>query len=574
MRILGVNTGHDAGVALIQDGSFVEVVSEERFSLYKNHSGFPFRAVAYLKKKYEINSFDKVVLVSASGRYATPLLGEKENAALRKRPAEPLFLKAILFKTGLLQIWRFLRYFCHRKYKQPRLRRKIASLIHAEFQNEEIVHLDHHLAHAWAALAFRKPTDSALVVTLDGEGDGLCGSVNCYEEGEMRRKVALPAGVGIGTLYGKVTEFLGMRRNEHEYKVMGLAPYAKASSGDAFLGELRNLIRFHPESLTFTSLFPMQFAKYYFFSKTFSNYRFEAIASGIQRFTEELVLKFLQASVATYPAEHLYVGGGVFMNIKLNQVVQRNLNLPYITFTPSCGDESLAIGAAKFGYEAQTTRRAEEIESLYLGSEYGDDEIKEVFNNLPEPKFKITFFQKEREIEESVAQLLAAGYVVARFSGRMEWGSRALGNRSILANPSNPRVIKLINEAVKNRDFWMPFAPSMLSEAAERYLVNPHPSPFMMVGFDTTPLAQEQIPAALHPYDLTCRPQILEERHNPKYYHLIKSFEQLTGIGAVLNTSFNLHGSPIVENPQQAVDTFLRSGLTHLAIGNYLLEKI
>lgn len=575
MLVLGVNVEHDASVALVRDGLFVEVINEERLSRFKNHQGFPGRAVAYIKQKYQIECFDHVVLISASGRYSTALFSDKENVLLRKRTAEPIFLKAILFQCGVLQIWRAIKYQIHIIFKKPFIRRRIDKIINQHFPTEKISHLDHHLAHAWSALAFCEQPSEALLVTLDGEGDGLCGSINIYNNNRLRREVAIPSGVGIGTLYGKITEYLGMRRNEHEYKVMGLAPYAKSAAGDAFLEQLRLLISFSVKSLSFSTPFHMQYAKYYFVVKNFSNFRFEAIASGIQKFTEELVLQLLRAALVRYPLAHLCVSGGVFMNIKLNQIIQSQFTNLRLTFTPSCGDDSLAIGAAKFGYDSLTTTCTKPITSLYLGSAYSNNEVEAALNKLPRKEVRITRFDtSDNAIEEEVARLLAEGNIVARFSGRMEWGSRALGNRSILANPFDIKVIKVINEAVKNRDFWMPFAPTILTEMADQYLINCKPSPFMMIGFDTTQLAHEQIPAALHPYDYSCRPQILEQSINPEYYHLINCFKEYTGIGAVLNTSFNLHGSPIVESPEDAVHTFLESGLAHLAINNYLLVKI
>ena len=178
-------------------------------------------------------------------------------------------------------------------------------------------------------------------------------------------------------------------------------------------------------------------------------------------------------------------------------------------------------------------------------------------------------------IEEKIAELLVGDGVVARCSGRMEYGARALGNRSILANPSDHRVVPLINRMSKNRDFWMPFAPTILKEREADYLVNPKGlgSPYMMLAFPTQPKRRDELRAAIHPQDGTARPQILEEDVNPEYFRIIREFERRTGIGAVLNTSFNLHGEPLVSSPADAVDTFERSGLPHLALGHFLISK-
>jgi carbamoyltransferase len=187
-------------------------------------------------------------------------------------------------------------------------------------------------------------------------------------------------------------------------------------------------------------------------------------------------------------------------------------------------------------------------------------------------RYKVAFHDR---IEERVAELLVTDGVVARCAGRMEFGARALGNRSILANPGDPKVVGLINRMIKNRDFWMPFAPTVLAERAGEYLVNPKrlASPYMMLAMPTTAAGRAALPAAIHPQDATARPQILEESWNPEYHALIREFERRTGVGAVLNTSFNLHGEPIVASAGDAVDTFERSGLPHVAIGHWLISK-
>jgi carbamoyltransferase len=189
-----------------------------------------------------------------------------------------------------------------------------------------------------------------------------------------------------------------------------------------------------------------------------------------------------------------------------------------------------------------------------------------------EGQYKVAFHDR---IEERIAELLVSDGVVARCAGRMEFGARALGNRSILANPSDHRVVGLINRMIKNRDFWMPFAPTVLAERAGDYLVNPKgfASPYMMLAMPTRPEARDALSAALHPQDATARPQILEREWNPEYHAVIREFERRTGVGAVLNTSFNLHGEPIVGGAADAVDTFERSGLPHLAVGHWLLSK-
>ena len=261
------------------------------------------------------------------------------------------------------------------------------------------------------------------------------------------------------------------------------------------------------------------------------------------------------------------------MNVKANQRIMELPEVDDVFIFPSCGDESNAIGCAYLKYAEGKLRKGKEIdlsplEDLYFGPEFTDTEIERVLGRYS------YCYRKYSNIEQAVAELLAAGQIVARFKGRMEFGARALGNRSILANPSYPQVIRIINEMVKNRDFWMPFAPSILDTRAKDYVKynkSIH-APYMMIAVDSIDERNEII-AASHPYDHTIRPQIVYEKWNPDYYHLIKSFEGLTGIGAVLNTSFNLHGYPIVCSPEDALEVFRNSGLNYMALGNFLVEK-
>lgn len=572
MNILGVNTGHDAGIALIRDGIFVEIISEERFSKIKSHQGFPSLCVAYVRRKYGIRHFDRVVVISASGRYLTPLMGISENIAYRTRQGEELFVKSIMYRLGILQIWRQFRLL--KVYlSQPLVKKKIDALMKRHFPTEHVEHMDHHLAHAWSALAFGPKLEDGIVVTLDGEGDGLCGSINKIENGHVRRIAAFPAGTGIGTLYGKVTEFLGMRRNEHEFKVMGLAPYAKPSHGEIVLADFRRLLAYDADKMKFKAAFNMQYAKYYFIAHDYIRYRFDTVAYAIQRFTEELVSTMVASLRKCYSPPTFYFAGGVFMNIKLNQKLVRQETADCY-FTPSCGDESLAIGAAKYGYETGTTNQAQPISALYLGTEYSDTDVKTALSELEPEAYIVRYFEEGSvPIEREIAALLAKKEVVARFKGRMEWGARALGNRSILGNPSDASVVRRINEMIKSRDFWMPFAPTILDDCAEEYLENYRPSPYMAIGFATKKTRRHELVACIHPYDFSCRPQILTRESNSDYYRLIEWFKDESGIGAVLNTSFNLHGYPIVETPVDALNVLKNSGLRHLAIGNYLVSK-
>jgi carbamoyltransferase len=266
------------------------------------------------------------------------------------------------------------------------------------------------------------------------------------------------------------------------------------------------------------------------------------------------------------------------MNVKANMLIGQEDWVEELFAFPSCGDESNAVGAAYLGYLEECARRGvagwvQPFGPAYLGNSVTDEDAEAVIRERGlEGRYKVAFHDR---IEEKIADLLVSDGVVARCAGRMEFGARALGNRSILANPSDHRVVPLINRMIKNRDFWMPFAPTIMAERAPDYLVNPkqHASPYMMLAMPTRAEAREALVAAIHPQDATARPQILERSWNPEYHAVISEFERRTGVGAVLNTSFNLHGEPVVCSAADAVDTFERSGLPHVAVGHWLISK-
>src|SRR5438876_171221 len=272
------------------------------------------------------------------------------------------------------------------------------------------------------------------------------------------------------------------------------------------------------------------------------------------------------------------LGGGCFMNVKANMLLGQEEWVEELFAFPSCGDESNAVGAAYLAYLQEcakrgVTGRVEPFGPAYLGNRVTDEDAEAVIRARGlEGRYKIAF---QDRIEEKIAELLVSDGVVARCAGRMEFGARALGNRSILANPSDHRVVPLINRMIKNRDFRMAFAPTLLAARAAADLVQPKglDSPYMMLAMPTRPEAREALVAAVHPQDGTARPQILERTWNPEYHAVIAEFERRTGIGAVLNTSFNLHGEPVVCSAGDAVDTFERSGLPHLAVGHWLISK-
>jgi carbamoyltransferase len=416
------------------------------------------------------------------------------------------------------------------------------------------------------------------VLTNDNSGDGLCATASIGRGLELTRHEVSPSAPGsLGAFYSFVTLLLGMKFGEHEHKVMGLAPYAPhthARRAEAALRQIFDLDEGRPAR--FRWLEPGE--RYQLLLRATLGLRFDWIAGGTQRLFEDVLLRWVRLMHRRYRGSRLALGGGVFMNVKANRLIAEEDWLEDLFAFPSCGDESNAIGAAYLGYLRECARRGiapspAAFGPAYLGPSVTDADAEAVIRERRlEGKYAVAYHDR---IEQCIAELLVSDGVVARCAGRMEFGARALGNRSILANPSDHRVVPLINSMIKNRDFWMPFAPTVLKERADEYLVNPKglASPYMMLAMSTQPKSRDALVAAIHPQDGTARPQILEEAWNPEYYAVIREFERRTGVGAVLNTSFNLHGEPIVCSAADAVDTFERSGLPHLAVGHWLISK-
>jgi carbamoyltransferase len=416
-----------------------------------------------------------------------------------------------------------------------------------------------------------------LIITMDASGDGVCATVSLAGDGRIERLHEIPSYHSLGELYSRVTQWLGMKPLEHEYKVMGLAPYAPPDLAERARRVFESYVRPTPDGLSFRNtagawgpgLLPR-------LTRDLAGVRFDAVAAGLQQRLEEVVVGFVLAWVRKTGVRSLGVAGGLFMNVKLNMLLSESADIDQIFLTPSGGDESLAYGAALLarveacradGREADP----EPFASLYLGPEFSRQEI---LSDLEARRERLEWREHD-DVESEIARRLAAGGIVGRLAGRMEWGARSLGARAILADPRDLSNVRRLNLAVKMRDFWMPFAPAILAERAADYLVNPRGlrAPYMINAFRSTPLAQREVVCGLHQFDLTCRPQIVEPSESPSFHRLIKAFEDLTGVGAVLNTSFNLHGEPIVCRPADAVHTLLNSGLDAVAIERFIVER-
>jgi carbamoyltransferase len=567
---LGIHDGHLATVCLLKDGRIESCVSEERFKRIKNYTGVPENSIKYVLNHSKINPEDLDMVVLPSKIVA---IIPGVNVGQQKRFHD--FLK--IMRNFVLTFPEKFYFSLYNRlapiyYKTSKRKKLYSELL--GISEEKIVLIDHHLCHAYTALYGSGFKDNFLIFTLDGGGDSLCGTVNKVEDGKIIKISETSYLHSLGLLYLEITKYLGMKPLEHEYKVMGLAPYAPPEGVEKSYNVLKNFLTFDRNNLKFFSpIKSVNFEKE--IRKRLYQHRFDWIAGAIQKLTEELVTEWIREAINKTGIHDIALAGGVFMNVKLNLKIMEMPEVRKIFVFPSCGDESLAIGAAYYGYEQICKDKGKNVDieplgNLYKGPEYSNEYIENVLRK--ESGIVYSFFEN---IEEKIAELLVKKEIVARFAGRMEWGARALGNRSILANASDYEVVKIINEMIKQRDFWMPFAPTILKEREDDYIVNPKkvPAPYMILAFNSKEKAKKDLVAAMHPYDYTLRPQVLEKEENEKYYKIIKIFEETTGMGGILNTSFNLHGYPIVCSPEDAIHVFKNSGLKYLALENWLIEK-
>lgn len=589
--ILGIYDGHLSTATLLKDGQIIASVSEERFTGKKNYSGFPYKSIEYVLSSEGIVPKD-LTMVVVPQRWGVPVFSDPNV----QKSDKILNVSVFLYKPlgYLRKAWGNIEY---RYPKLRKIRRPIYEFLykligsrtikkHKEYIasylkiDKNIVRdFEHHHAHAAAAYyaSFYNNKD-ALVLTIDGEGDLACSSVWTVRNGRWRLLVETPTDASLGWIYYEVTGYLGMKRNEHEYKVMGLAPYAKEYGVIPLFEKIKDLVLLDKRNpLRFTSKFDTHLTLK-FLIREMQEQRFDYIAGAFQKLVEDKVTEWVSAAIKKTKLHTICLGGGVAMNVKANLKIAELGEVKEFFVCPSAGDESSPMGACFLGYveyceEKRIKSEVKPLGPLYLGPSFSSEEIERFLKkNGYFRKYKIRFV---KNIEKEIAKLVSIDKIVARMSGRMEWGARALGNRSIFANPSNPDLVRVINEQMKMRDFWMPFTPSILKERAKNYLVNPKeiPAPYMILTFHSTDLAKKHLKAAMHPYDFTLRPQLVEESWNPSYYKILKEFEKLTGIGGVLNTSFNLHGLPVVRGPEEAMHAFENSGLEYLAMENFLIAK-
>jgi carbamoyltransferase len=592
MRILGLSCFyHDSAACVVEDGKIVAAAQEERFTRKKHDDGFPENAVRYCLAEAGASKGR----IDAVAFYDKPIL--KFHRILETYFATaPHGLRPF---TMAVPLW--LR---EKLWIEPRIQE---ALQHCGVEPPERVYFpEHHESHAASAF-YPSPFPEAAVLTVDGVGEWATATIGVGEGAELRLVKQLSFPHSLGLLYSAFTYFTGFKVNSGEYKLMGLAPYGEGVYTDLITDELLDLkddgsFRLNMDYFGYLDDLVMTNEN---FSALFGGppaqpespigRREMDIAKSIQEVTEEIVLRMARHAREVTGKDHLCLAGGVALNCVANGRVLREGIFEDLWVQPAAGDAGGAVGAALavwhnvLGNPRTTDGRRDGMQGAYLGPEFSDDQIKEYLDARGCAYTELA----EDEWAPTIARLLADEMVIGLFQGRMEFGPRALGNRSIIGDPRSPKMQSVLNLKIKFRESFRPFAPSCLEERLSDYFEIDRPTPYMMLvapvrpELCTSPLGDEreleihewtnrkrsELPAITH-VDYSARIQSVSRETNPGFHRLIEAFDELTGCGVVINTSFNVRGEPIVCTPSDAYRCFMRTEMDYLVLGSFLLKKV
>lgn len=561
--------GHDPSVVIFNGSNLLFAAEEERFT----------------REKHASNTFPKQSLIAGLERVGIELCDVSEILLSYDRTREPYlrpFLKdhiesqnGVLSKVGLIktQIREAIEDAIEKKYSSSD---EIFHDIRSELRSvgspvPPIKARIHHNCHAASAFHV-SPFDEALVLTIDGRGENESTVVWDANSDGLDRLQSYEYPNSLGRFFGGITKYLGFREKNGEGKVMGLAPYG--SPNKKIRSVLLDEIEIGPD-YDVTSLIKggyegtvKKLEELFERPRQQTTSEFDDwckdLAYVVQSILEEIVCSIVSTNLPKVNTGNVGLAGGVALNCKMNKKVMEVDDVDEVFIQPAAHDAGVALGAVLLELEPDSVS---EMESVYSGTEYPMPEIREILN-----RNKI-YYEEPDELEKEIAKYIADGKIIGWYQNRMEFGPRALGNRSILADPRSIKSRDKVNKYVKHREEWRPFAPSLLEEHAGEFLKDYESSSFMIKTFNTTKKATDSIPAVLHPADNTTRPQTVSKEVNERYWNLISEFSKITGVPVLLNTSFNDHGEPIVENPKDALRSFYGMGLDILVLGDYVIKK-
>jgi carbamoyltransferase len=561
MKILGIWDGHDSGAALVEGDKILFAVNEERLTRRKLEIAFPVKSIQACLEGTG-TSHKEISLISVSTWDFSKTLARvfpslrEEYYLLRRR-------KKGLGRTSYLK-----KRFKYRltEYPPTKLTRRISShnvrghLKRLGFNHFKLDLVDHHLCHA-AGAAFCSGFERALVITLDGLGDGLSGSISLYEGGELERTASLSGRHSLGIFFEHVTNLMNMRELEDEGKVMALADYAYPL--DDAKNPLMDLIQVKGLALQCRH---SSLGMYEALKKILWQYPSEQFAFMAQRTLEVKCTQLVRNAITATGMDQICFAGGVFSNVKVNRLLRGLPQLKKCFVFPHMGDGGLALGAAlATNYGLNGTHRIP-LDHLFLGQEYSDEEMERVLKKSGYP------YKKSADIIKETAENITNGEIVLWFQGRMELGPRALGGRSILALPDSETIKDTLNLQLKKRVWYQPFCPSMLEEDAREILedYDGHPNGFMTMAYIVRGSKRDLVRGVIN-RDGSCRPQIVS-KNGSLFRRLLEEIKRLTGCGVLLNTSFNLHGEPLVCSPEDAIGTMADTMIGYMAMGNFLVR--
>jgi carbamoyltransferase len=601
MRILGISAFyHDSAAALIENGEIIAAAQEERFTRKKHDPGFPSNAVQFCLdySGLTLNELDAIVF------YDKPLL-KFERLLETYYAFAPKGVKSFL---TAMPVWIKEKMFLKRLIHE-----ELVKLGYDKKKPVKLLFPEHHLSHA-ASAYYPSPFEKSAILTIDGVGEWATASICLGEGKDITNLKELRFPHSLGLLYSAFTYFLGFRVNSGEYKLMGLAPYGDPSSPDIKRYEeiiLRDLIDLKEDGSVWLD---QEYFDYATGLKMVNEHKWEALFGfktrkpedpleaihcnlglAIQNITEEAVIRMAREAKRLTGADNLCLAGGVALNCVSNGKLQKSNIFKDIFIQPAAGDAGGALGAAQaayhiyFGQERKITWKADAMRGSYLGPTFSDLDVTLTAKKY---KAKYTYFENFQDLSVEAARLLSEGNVVGWIQGRMEFGPRALGGRSILGDPRNAEMQKKLNLKIKYRESFRPFAPSVLAEDCAEYFDYDGISPYMLLVHPVAESRRKPVPANYNAMDLreklyfersdlpsithidySARIQTVHKDTNPRYYQLIDAFKAQTGYGVIVNTSFNVRGEPIVCTPNDAYRCFMRTEMDYLVVGNFIFDK-
>jgi len=592
-KILGISAFyHDSAAAIIEDGKIIAAAQEERFTRKKHDSSYPFHAIQFVLNysKIKLSEIDNIVF------FEKPFL--KFERLLETYVA--------MAPRGFLQFSKAMPAWLREKLFQKKMLFSLLKQHDINFNDsKKIFFSEHHLSHAASAF-YPSPYEKAIILTADGVGEWATTTVAIGDQNKLSIKKEIHFPHSLGLLYSAFTYYTGFKVNSGEYKLMGLAPYGEPKYAELIKKHLIHIkedgsFRLDQKYFNYTTGFTMTNENFHnLFGQKPRNVKTEKItqfhmdiAASIQIVTEEIMIKICKSLKEEYKISNLCLAGGVALNCVANGKILKEKIFENIWIQPAAGDAGGSLGAALAFWHLELNKdrkftNNDQMKGSYLGPFYSNEEIQKSLTNLG-AKFNVL---SDDDLINKTSDDLANGHAIGWFQGRMEFGPRALGGRSIIGDPRSPNMQKNLNLKVKYRESFRPFAPSVLREDVDKWFELNKDSPYMLIvsdvkkekqsqmtddekklfGIEKLNIKRSEIPAVTH-VDYSARIQTVHEETNKKYYDLIKKFKEKTNCSVIVNTSFNVRGEPIVNTPEDAFNCFMGTELDNLAIGNCYLIK-